>query len=484
MAYKSNQSYAETDYDKWLKMEQAEQQKTNTAGVQGFNSAQDALNYANSGATYKTSGVAGDGSRVVAPGTSGADEFWLSDGGYDIVQNAKAMYEQAGTQQERDYGHKVAEQARARAGYSGGTDGSMYLAAAPQNYTLLYGLDNIDQSGEDYAPGSVFGMNGGTGSGYKSGYQSEIDAALNALLNREGFSYDKESDPLYQMYKDSYTRAGERAMKDTLAQISARTGGLASSYAGTASQQSYNNYMAMLADKVPELYDMRYNQYLDELEQQRTDLDTLLGIDDMYYDRYRDTVGDQQWQQQFDYGVSRDAVSDSQYAQALAQQQVDSILAAGGTPSAELLAQAGYSTEYAGAMGNYYRREAMSGGGGGGEEIGGYVSVFDMMKAAGVPADQAYAYLIANKYSDKEAEKIAATYASLFDDDNGDPGILGEHGSSGNLISVPGFGEISYEDAEALDKDGYIELMGVDKNGKPVYRRTGKKIDNGMQMSR
>ena len=157
-------------------------------------------------------------------------------------------------------------------------------------------------------------------------------------------------------------------MQDVLAQISARTGGMASSYGTSASQQTFNNYMAELADKVPELYQMRYNMYLDELNQKRQDLDTVLGIDDMYYGRYRDTVGDQQWQQQFDYNAYRDSVADSQWQQQysdsltsdsrkLAQNQVDAILQAGGTPSAALLQQAGYSNEYAEALMAYYNKK-------------------------------------------------------------------------------------------------------------------------------
>ena len=50
----------------------------------------------------------------------------------------------------------------------------------------------------------------------------------------------------YAALANRYSQQGQRAMQDTLAQISARTGGLASSYAGTAAQGQYNNYMQML----------------------------------------------------------------------------------------------------------------------------------------------------------------------------------------------------------------------------------------------
>ena len=73
---------------------------------------------------------------------------------------------------------------------------------------------------------------------YTSKYQDQIDDLMSSILNREQFSYDPESDPTYQQYKESYTRNGQRAMQDTIGQVSARTGGLASSYASAAGQQT------------------------------------------------------------------------------------------------------------------------------------------------------------------------------------------------------------------------------------------------------
>ena len=41
--------------------------------------------------------------------------------------------------------------------------------------------------------------------------------------------------------------------------------------------------------------------------------------------------------------------------------------------------------------------------------------------------------------------------------------------TSGQLISVAGYGEISYDDAETLEKAGLIKLRGMDKRGNPIY---------------
>ena len=241
--------------------------------------------------------------------------------------------------------HDIAEAERAKYGYSGGADGSEHLGLMA--YTGGLGYDDVG--------GGNGGRGGSGGYGYdpyKSRYQARIDALTDAILNREAFAYDKEQDPLYQQYRDSYTRGGQRGMQDTLAQVSARTGGMASSYAETAAQQTYNNFMAELADKVPELQQLAYGQYMDNIAMDRADLQMLLGLDDTAYGRwsddrnfdygaYRDSVGDSQWAQQFAYRQAQDALAqqnwqtqwDYQQAQdALARQDTLARLQAAGNP--------------------------------------------------------------------------------------------------------------------------------------------------------
>ena len=255
-----------------------------------------------------------------------ADNAWTSDEDWNAIQSYKQQYEQAkaaGDTAGMDAAHAAAEKLRAQYGYSGGADGSAYLPTMA--YTGAYSRDEEDGGG--YGSG-----------GYLSKYQARIDALADAILNRDPFSYDKEKDPLYLQYKDTYTRGGQRGMQDTLAQVSARTGGLASSYAESAAQQTYNNYMAQLADKVPELYQLAYSMYMDELGQDRADLSMLQGLDDTAYGRwsddrnfgynaYRDQVADRQWQQQFDYNASRDQVADSQWQTQFDYQKAQDALA-------------------------------------------------------------------------------------------------------------------------------------------------------------
>ena len=95
-------------------------------------------------------------------------------------------------------------------------------------------------------------------------------------------------------------------MTDVLGQLAARTGGLASSYAGSMAQQTYDNYMADLANKVPELQQLAYSMYVDDYNRQAGNYDRAYQqFADAYnrynqdylneYSRYRDEVSDQQW---------------------------------------------------------------------------------------------------------------------------------------------------------------------------------------------
>ena len=126
---------------------------------------------------------------------------------------------------------------------------------------------------------------------YESQYSERIDALLNQILNREKFSYDVETDPLYQQYKKQYNREGTRAMNDTLAAMASGAGGM-NSWAVTAAQQANDYYNAQLNDRIPELYQLAYSMYMDDLTAQRNDLSMLQGLDNTDYSRYRDDVTD------------------------------------------------------------------------------------------------------------------------------------------------------------------------------------------------
>jgi len=147
---------------------------------------------------------------------------------------------------------------------------------------------------------------------FESQYSERIDALLNQILNREKFSYDAETDPLYQQYKKQYIREGNRAMNDTLAAMASGAGGM-NTWAATAAQQANDYYMAQLGDKIPELYQLAYSMYMDDLAGQRADLNMLQGLDDTDYNRYRDDVSDWYDDRDFVHGDYRDKMGDFQW---------------------------------------------------------------------------------------------------------------------------------------------------------------------------
>ena len=373
-----------------------------------------------------------------------ADNAWTSDEDWDAIQNYKAQYEQAkaaGDTAAMEAAHAAAEQIRSQYGYSGGVDGSGYLPTMA--YTGVYGREEEDGGS---------GSGGYGGSSYLSKYQARIDALADAILNREAFSYNKDTDPLYLQYKESYTRGGQRGMQDTLAQVSARTGGMASSYAQSAAQQTYNNYMAQLANKVPELYQLAYSMYMDDLNQDRNDLSMLMGLDDAAYGRYtdqrdfdygayRDQVADSQWQQQFDYNAQQDALAQqnwqTQWDYQLEQDALDRALAAMG-----------------GSGGS-------SGGSGAGEvELTAWETI-QGMRSEGEVAD----YLISQGYTDAEVERMLPYWRQVrYSKENN--GV--ETPADDDYVSVPNYGKITFEQAERLEEQGAIVLVGM-QNGKPVY---------------
>lgn len=283
--------------------------------------------------------------------TNRNDMELMSDDAYREILKYQQDWANATTDEERQAAHDAAEAVRARYGYSGGADGSDYLGL------MAYTGGMSSEGGEDDRDtgyGGAFGSNGFANLGgfsyetapqYLSKYQERIDALADSVLNRKEFTYDPETDSMYQQYKESYTRGGQRGMQDTLAQVSARTGGLASSYAQSAAQQTYNNYMTALADKIPELRQLAYSMYMDDLNQDRADLSMLQGLEQadygkyldqlgqwnadrgFEYGKYRDDVSDSQWQTQFDYGAYRDSVADAQWQQNFNYQQAQDALA-------------------------------------------------------------------------------------------------------------------------------------------------------------
>ena len=90
---------------------------------------------------------------------------------------------------------------------------------------------------------------------------AELERLYAAITGRPASSYDPASDPVYNSYARSYRRRGRLAMRDTMGQAAALTGGYGSSYAQSVGQQQYDSYLQSLGEALPELYGMAWQRY-------------------------------------------------------------------------------------------------------------------------------------------------------------------------------------------------------------------------------
>lgn len=166
---------------------------------------------------------------------------------------------------------------------------------------------------------------------YTSKYNDTISNIMDKIANREEFSYDFNADPLYQNYKDNYTKLGNEAAMNAAAAVSTQTGGYGNSYAATAASQANQQYLTQLNNVIPELYSAAMNKYQMETEDLYNQFDMYETEENRQYGQYRDSVSDyySDWSnllsgfsaaqaqenadRDYNYQVSRDAVSDAQW---------------------------------------------------------------------------------------------------------------------------------------------------------------------------
>lgn len=121
---------------------------------------------------------------------------------------------------------------------------------------------------------------------YQSEYSDKIDEILQSILNRESFDYNMSSDPLYEQYKEQYMSNGKKAMMDTVGNASSLTGGYSNSYAVTAGNQAYQEYLTRLDDIALDLRDRAYQEYKDEGDRLIESVTLLRNLDGDAYDKY------------------------------------------------------------------------------------------------------------------------------------------------------------------------------------------------------
>lgn len=299
---------------------------------------------------------------------------------------------------------------------------------------------------------------------YQDSYSQQLQDLYDKIMGREKFQYDAANDPLYQQYRQMYVQQGRQAMADTMGQAAGLTGGYGSTYSQAAGQQQYDAYLQKLNEVVPELYAQARQAYNDEGDRMLQQYQLTGDLRDDEYSRYQDRLSN--WWKDLSYQADR---ADTEYSRGAEnwwnaesagrqdrefayQQKKDAysnlltlIGATGYSPSQQELEAAGMSAAEAAKWQEYYRQ-------------------------------QQAAAAAAARYSSSGGSGSGGRSSARKS--SGGRSYAGYPGSGANRVYVPGYGDISYEDAERLEQQGYIVLQGTDSSGKPIYARSTKKNIN------
>lgn len=131
---------------------------------------------------------------------------------------------------------------------------------------------------------------------YDSKYDEQLADLYNQITQRKPFEYSTDDDMLYQQYLQKYTQQGQQAMRDTMGQAAALTGGYGSSYGQAVGQQTYDAYLQQLNDILPELQDAAYKRYTAEGDRLNQQYGMLTDMDDRARAEF-----------QMNYGINADA---------------------------------------------------------------------------------------------------------------------------------------------------------------------------------
>lgn len=127
---------------------------------------------------------------------------------------------------------------------------------------------------------------------YAGTWADVLNQKVTNYINQDPYSYKSQNDASYQAAKDQYTKTGQQAMKDTMAQASALTGGYGNTYSQSVGQQQYNAQMDNLSQKAIEYEQQAYNRYVSDREQQLNTINALQNLDNTEYSRNRDAIND------------------------------------------------------------------------------------------------------------------------------------------------------------------------------------------------
>ncbi len=118
---------------------------------------------------------------------------------------------------------------------------------------------------------------------YNNEYLPQIESLSRSIMNRDEFSYDPGSDPVYQAYREQYLLNADRAARDTMADYAGLTGGYANSSAVTAAALTQQYYMSQLSSMIPQLAADAYERYSSDIDRDTEMLGSMIDLYDKAY---------------------------------------------------------------------------------------------------------------------------------------------------------------------------------------------------------
>ena len=367
------------------------------------------------------------------------DKEFMTDREKETVQRLTQLYDEG--KLDGTAAHSAVESIRNKYGYSGGADGSGYVATTGDADPAQAIYDRLVASEKQ-----------------SGGNKSTLER-----LAQMSYSDWKQGEE-YRALQEMYRRNADTAMQDVLGQLSARTGGLASSYAASAASQQYNDVMAQLESIARQMYEGDRSAAMDiyQLQQQAAD---------KAYDRamverqYKDNRTLQQKQE-------------AETGRSDARDRVNAYLAAGGSAAnldRALLQQSGYTDAELAAFEKYYAQQIAAANAKGKStevEPKDDRSIYQKMSDAGIKTEaEAYAYLVDNGYKDEQIDNIIAHYADWQKtSDPNNPRITNRETNGGTGIEIDGHGVYTWDSIERLVERGKVEEIYNEKDNTLTYR--------------
>ena len=182
---------------------------------------------------------------------------------------------------------------------------------------------------------------------------SQYDKIYQDLLKKyNNYTFDNfTNSAAYQGLRDLYEQSGKKAMKDVLGEVSARTGGYASSYATAAAQEQYNEYMQRLATLAEQAFNNERGEMLSGLNQigGRAENEISRGMQEKYnqYNALKGIYDQRKAEELAEQQAEAKAEADTKAA---AIKYIEYALGNAGVPlaniSPELIAQSGLPNDY------------------------------------------------------------------------------------------------------------------------------------------